>query len=672
MPPDSLVTLRLAAALFLAGFLVFSSTLGYEFVWDDVHIVSYTREIVEGSGPASLLTAPFIARPDDPSDTSGYYRPISFLSMWVNDPVGQPTPFLYHLFNVLVHGTNCVLVFLLLQKLLPSGRGAFPGGMLFALHPVHAESVAFISGRTDLMAALFGLAAALLWVNSRKGPWRWTSYLAGMVAFALACLSKEIAFVLPVALFSWITMSGQPLPSGRKGFSRRDLVWIGGMFLILGILLFIRLEVLGIGLRSSSLGSGPAIPALLKTVGANVATYLRLLMFPWPLAVYYPPSELQLSYFNLLVALGVLGSGALLAGRHHRRLGISALLWTVVFLGPVSGVIGLGLSDIAERFCYLPSVGIVAIAGYALTLLWQRTGRRMVLSGLTGILFLVMALATFNHASKWKNEVVFFSNAVERGSVPNMYFNLGNALVHAGQPLEGIVAFKEAVSIRPGYLDALLNMGSTHIKVGQYEKALQVFTEAVKLHPGEARLWVNMGITQNLMERYEDALGSYGRAVELDPLDFEPALYAGNLLTRLGRHSEALENYRKVLSLQPEHLKALSGTGHALEELSRFGEAGDVYLDGLEHHPNEAILYVSLGRTFLERGRAREAEEVFRAALDISPGNVPAYRGLVLSIVKQGDLARAKEHVDRIRGDDPGLLDELEELLQKLEGSKAE
>ena len=112
--------------------------------------------------------------------------------------------------------------------------------------------------------------------------------------------------------------------------------------------------------------------------------------------------------------------------------------------------------------------------------------------------------------------------------------------------------------------------------------------------------------------------------------------------------------------------------GHALEELSRFEEAGDVYLDGLEHHPYESTLYVNLGRTFLDRGRAREAEEVFRAALEISPGNVPAYRGLVLSIVKQGELARAKAHVDRIRGGDPELFDELEELLLELEGSKAE
>jgi len=154
-----------AVLIALSAFLVFSPTLGHELVWDDIPIVLYAQKVVEEGGIGALVQAPFAIGVQGLDNPTGYYRPVSLISMWISSSLDEPSPFPYHLTNVLLHVINSLLLFQLLNLVLPPGGGPLLGGLLFAVHPVHSESVAFVSGRTDLLATLFALLTVLLWIR---------------------------------------------------------------------------------------------------------------------------------------------------------------------------------------------------------------------------------------------------------------------------------------------------------------------------------------------------------------------------------------------------------------------------------------------------------------------------------------------------------------------------
>ncbi len=663
---------QLAVTVFLVAVLVFSGTLGHDLVWDDEHIIRYARELAEDSGPAALLTAPFTTRTDYSADNTGYYRPVSFLSMWINDPVGEPSPLLFHLVNVVLHGINTILVFVLLRLLLPAGLGPFFGTLLFAVHPVHAESVAFVSGRTDLLAAFFTLATVILWIQSRREPGRWFLYFAGMVSFALACLSKEAAFVLPAVVAAWILV---PVISSReknRPTMVRDLQWIAGWFGVLGTVILIRIFILGIsfGPGSSSMAFGKDIgltPKILEVL-VNISTYLRLMVFPWPLEVYYPPVSFELTLLAGLASVGFAALCFILRGERHHHVGSLAIIWVVVFLVPVSGVVGLGLSVIAERFCYLPSVGIVLVAGYALELLRQKVTIRKVHTVALSVLLLLLTLGAIVHSSRWRSEVVLFEHAARSalGTVPNIYFNLGNALVAAERHREGIGAFEEAIRLNPSYIDAMLNLSTTHMELAEHERALEILYKARDISSTDQRLWINTGMALVFLGHNEDALDAYGRAIELGSTDPAPSLNSGNLLFRLDRYEEGVEAYRRVLFMVPGHFDALMGLGRSLERLERWPEAGETYLNALEDHPEQVSPYLGLGRALLVQGKSMEAGAVYRAAVKVAPAEPLAHRGIVLSAYQEGFRDGAVAHIAKLRQTQPALAREMDELLNKL------
>jgi tetratricopeptide (TPR) repeat protein len=253
-----------------------------------------------------------------------------------------------------------------------------------------------------------------------------------------------------------------------------------------------------------------------------------------------------------------------------------------------------------------------------------------------------------------------------------MHFNLGNALVEAGQARQGIEAFEEAIRLRPSYIEAMLNMASTHMKLDDHERALAILSSARKLSPADKRLWANTGVALDVLGRSGEALDAYGRATELDPADPMPGIHAGNLLYRLGRYDESVEAYRAVLSMDPDHFGALVGLGRAFENLSRFPEAGETYIKTMEGHPGEVIPYLGLGRVLLVQGNVREAGAVYRTALKVAPSDPLVHRGIILAAHQGGNRDGAVAHIVRLEQSEPELADELAELLEMLEGKNGE
>jgi tetratricopeptide (TPR) repeat protein len=667
----------LGAIVFIVALATFAGTLGHDFVWDDQHLVHYSRQVVARSGPAGLWAVPFLADPDEPADTSGYYRPLSFFSMWVNDLGEEPEPFTYHLLNILLHAVNSVLVFFLIRLVIQSEPAAFMAGLLFAVHPVHAESVAFISGRTDLLAALFTLTAFLCWYRSRRPDGRRALVFlaAGLTSFLAACLSKEIAYVLPFVVVLWALADPVKQTGEGRFLLSRDMAWFLGMVAVAGLTVAARIMVLGIGFgpgwSSSALTAGSGLLVMVRDSVINTGIYLRLLLLPWPLKVYYPPSPPEVNAAVALSAVVFMGAWIMTSGTRHGRIGCLSMVWTVLFILPVSGVVGLGSSSIAERFCYLPSVGAVLLAGYGLALVWSWTSQRKAVVAAVCAVGLAMFYGSVRHADSWSDEVTLFTSAVSSSPfpVPNMYFNLGNAYVEAGRPHDGIRMFTKALSLRPSYADAMLNMASTYIILGEHESALRVLSEASILDQGDARIWSNMGVVYDLLGRDEEALEAYRKSVDLDPGNLDPRFHMGNLLYRMGRFEESGEAYRAVLAVDGSELKAMLGLGLAFEGRGMLSKAGEIYMEAMEEHPGEIVAYLELGRVFLQQNKPRQAGAVYRMALKLDPADPGANKGLVVAALGMNDPEGASRHIEMLAGKHPELSRELAGIYREFTGT---
>ena len=666
------------AIIALAAFLVFSGTLGHQLVWDDEPIIRYTRTAVKDGGMAALAIVPFSTGLDGAGVLSGYYRPVSLISMWINSPTGEPSPLAYHLGNILLHVINCLLVFQLLKLLLPPGSGPWLGALIFAVHPVHSESVAFVSGRTDLLASLFILLVVILWYRSygSRETFSWGRFVLGMLFFTLACLSKEIAFVLPGGLFLWVLADGLPGRDNTVARIWKESRWIAGLFLILGLMLFVRIVVLKIGTgpgwsRYAQLGDA-SMASLLTDVGINILQYIRLMVFPWPLAVFYPPVSPQLTWLTWVSALGFLVLCLVFSGRRHHGIGLIALMWTLIFLLPVSGIIGLGQSVIAERFCYLPSIGVVMILGYSLSLLRSRTTVKGLHTVLVVTLLFLFGTGAVVHSARWKDDLTLFTNALESSpvKVPTIYVSLGVAYKDRGDIQRGLEAFEDAARLDPSYLKAWLNLGVTHTELGDPEKALEALDVAKVLAPGNPAVWYNRGVALESLDRMEEALEAYTRTAAIDPGE-SAALYSkGKLLSKMERYEESLLAYQGAVLLDGNRAGAYIGMGRSYENLGRTDQAVEMFMKAIQVQPDEIVSYGDLGRILLATDRAFEAIAVFKMAADMDPHDEIAGKGLVMAYFKAGESDKALAYLESLKPVDSQLHGQLLDLAGSLAGPK--
>ncbi|MCU0254665.1 MAG: tetratricopeptide repeat protein [Acidobacteria bacterium] len=563
-PPDAGPGATTALAIGLLAVVSFALTLGFDLVWDDPLLLEWTRSCFREGGLTGVLAAPFQLKPEAPL---GYYRPVVMLSLLVDDLAGGGAPLLFHLTNVLLHGAASVLVLLLLSAL---GAGRWPaaaGAALFAVHPVHVESVAFVSGRTDLLAAVFALAAALLWVRDRGGPPQRGLLRcgAGLAAYALACLSKEVAFPLPFVLAAWDLALPRP---ARDGWRSARLAWGFGAAAVIAGALVLRTVVAGepLPVFGQAPEASPAVGGRFTLLPGVLLTALRLLVAPWPLNAYYTADQVALGgsgalgAAGLVAAIALLATWAVLSTPRFGRAGWLSAAWTIVFLLPGAGLIAHGGAAIAERFLYLPSVGLALLA-LGLEGLAPRA-RRAGLAIACAAVALFFSL-TIARQGVWRSEEALFSSLI-RSSPRCVEGYLGLAHVHsrAGRHGDAIGLLRRALELDPRLARARLKLGMEYGSIGRHDEAIASLREAIALEPGYPESHATLGLTYLLAGRPAEARAALARAVELRP-SYAPAW------TMLGRAQLALgdpaaaASFRRALALAPDDAEARRGLEQA-------------------------------------------------------------------------------------------------------------
>jgi tetratricopeptide (TPR) repeat protein len=585
--------------LALLAFGVYARSLNYDLVWDDPQLNRLVATRVEQGGLSGLLSSRFEFATDLVAD---YYRPVVLFSLWANSLAPGGSPWAYHLTNLFLHVAATILVFLLVSLVAGSSRAGSIGAALFAVHPALTESVAFVSGRTDLLAAVFVLVATLVWERDRRAVASrpMLERAGGLVAFTLACLSKEVALMLPPVLLAWDALDPAPAPGGRgQGWWGRNAFWVAAWSVCLAAILAARGVLAGVSLGDSRLEL-PLSSSAWSLLLDRLATYARLLVFPWPLNAYYTRRGIGVDAASV-IGCAVLFAIFLAAARGGRdRGGYKSPLWVALFLVPVLGIVPLAGAPVAERFLYLPMVGLVLAAGPVLDRLAARPGWRWPVLGATTGLVLIFAAGTSARLPVWRDDLTLYGNITKTSpDSANAFYNLGTAyqsrgrlseaaaayrsslglrpddpqagnnlgltLQAAGQHVEAIAFFRQALLLKPDYPLALNNLGNSLQQVGQSGEAIESYLRALRLQPDNAAVYQNLGNVFLTAGRHQEAAEAYRRAIRLDPASSGARFGLGMACIKLGLREQALAEYRSLLAVEPavarRLLKVISGGG---------------------------------------------------------------------------------------------------------------
>jgi protein O-mannosyl-transferase len=523
---------RILACLLVAAvaFAVFSKTLDHQFVnWDDDVYVTANPAIQ----PLSPERIGWIF-----SNFYYYaYIPVTILSHAADVAVWGLKPRGHHLTNVLLHTANAVWVFFLCLALFrktprPGVIGAALSSALFAIHPLRAESVSWISDRKDLLCAFFFLPGVMAYIRyaSRRGSREgWVWYLASFVLFALAVLSKSVAVAFPVLLLllDWLWLRGRPIPPVRILLEKVPFFAVS---LVLAVL---------------SLGVSPDAKraySIAHLTGAETFFYpfysltfsLYKTLLPIHLGPIYPGVSLTWMIAGLVGLVAVTGVCVLLAGR-GRKGPLLAWLCYLLLLAPNVAGLSSGMQPVADRYSYLPTIGFFVLLGAAVAAAWENGGgrRRLALAAASVTLCVISARATVGQAAQWKSSISLWEPVVS-GRPPepdyiDAYLNLSAAYAHDGRAAEAREILGRAAAIDPSNAEVAYNLGILFYVEGNKEKALASFRRATENDPRHARAFFNLAIVSDDLGRDKEAVEAMVRAARLGSTDAQDAMRSRGL-----------------------------------------------------------------------------------------------------------------------------------------------
>ena len=555
------------------------------FVWDD-SIMRELRAVSTWGGIWDLWFNPVGAYLEGGTyKKEGHYWPLLYTTFWIEHKLWGFSPAGYHIVNILIHFASTVLLWRLLARL--AVPGAWFVTAVFAVHPLHTESVAWIMGRKDMLATLFCLMALFVWLRFVELPSR-GRYAGALLLFAAAMLSKSVVVVFPATLL--ILQWWKEGRLTRAYLLRVAPFFFVGLAIAGGDMLFYQ------DVQPISLGYSMAERVLIAA--HSLWFYLGKLLWPVDLAVIYPHWDVNvadpLGWLYVIAAAAVAAALWFLRDRIGRG-PLACALFFAVMLSPTLGFIDYGYmrySFVADRYQYLAGIGAIVFFVAATVCGVSRLPDvlRKVARGTAVALLVLLGVATWNHAAVYKDEITLFRHVISLN--PQAYtahLNLAYALLHSeGGSEEALAAAREAVKKRPLYYSSHNVLGAALSGLGRHEEAEVHLRRAVEINPRYAPAFVNLGESFRRRGRYKEALEAYLAAVRIDPDYPLPYVGRGYVLFGLKRYEESVSSMKQALSLQP----------------------------GLPMAPR---LYSLIGQALRRMGRHEEAKRYLRRARELAP-----------------------------------------------------
>ena len=543
--------------LAVAVLAVYGRTVGFSFTsYDDPEYVTENPMVRAG------LTARGVIWAFTTTATSNWH-PLTWLSLMLDAAIGGGAAWPFHLTNMLLHLANTLLLFLAWERMTgEAGPSAFVAA-LFAVHPLHVESVAWVAERKDVLSTLFWMLTLLAWKRwtERPGAGR---YAAVVSAFTLGLMAKPMLVSLPLVL---LFLDVWPLGRLENGW-RRLLAEKAPLAALAAASCAATLFA-----QKQAIGTFEVFPLSSRVATALVsyAVYLARAIWPYPLAVFYPHPGRVLPLLPVVSSTLVVATASIVAlwlvkTRPYLAAG---WLWYVLTLVPVIGLVQVGLHSRADRYTYVPLVGLFVCAAWGARDLAGERGRRFLLPAALASLALYSAVA-FVQVSTWQNGITLFRHAVRVTSLNAVAeSNLGSALSLSGSIDEALPHFEEALRINPHFPAARYNLGSALLKKGEVDAAVAELEEALRMDSSHSGAHYNLALARMQQGALEEAIEHFSEALRIEPLRDDAHVNLGVALVRRGRLDEAVAHFEEALRIDP-------GNENARRNLERVRQRKDV------------------------------------------------------------------------------------------------
>lgn len=605
--------------------LVFGQTLHHQFLnYDDGEYVVKNAQVARGLTLEGIVWAFTHVH-------SSNWHPLTWISHMMDCQLYGLNPGGHHVTNVLLHAATAILLFLVLRLMTGTFWRSVFVAAVFALHPLRVESVAWVAERKDLLSGLFFMLTIWAYVRYARAPWSPFRYALVLLLFAIGLMCKPMLVTVPfvLILLDYWPLNRFPPPQDSRG--RRPTI---DRRLILEKLPFLGLSLVSclITLFAQKSSMAPvakiSLPLRLGNAVVSYTDYLRQMFWPKDLAVLYPWEAARLGLWNILL------SGALLAAitvavfvLRRRRYLVTGWLWYLVMLGPVIGILQVGNQARADRYTYLPQIGLYLLLAWGAVELcagWRH--RRALLASVASIILVASIFTSRAQAAHWRDSEALWSHALSC-TTDNIVAegNLGEACFAKGKRREAMTYFQNSLRIEPNQASILSCLGVFFLELGQTAESLAHLQRAVALEPNFADAHFNLGNTYLEIGQAKDALSHYERALGIAPDD-----------------TEALNNMSWILATWPD---AQIRNGAKAVELA--GRA-----DALTRNKSP-IISATLAAAYAEAGRFAEAQVTAQRALELASaeGNTARADSIraQIQLYQTGAAFRDRRHTSALR-----------------------
>jgi tetratricopeptide (TPR) repeat protein len=673
-PAHSRRTLWICLALAAVTLAAYAPALRCDFLtFDDQAYVTENRHVMTGLTWQSIAWA-------FRNVTAGNWHPLTMLSHILDCQIYGLRPWGHHLTNVLLHVANTVILFLLLARMTAALWRPACVAALFALHPAHVESVAWVAERKDVLCAFFWLLAILAYARDAEGQKRGIYYAGALLFFLLALLAKPMAVTLPCVL---LLLDFWPL---------RRMASTSWRHLVAEKLPFFALTALWCPItiwaqrQGHSMASVRELP-MAERIGHALISYLnyiRVLAFPRHLAVYYPyPNHEPVALAVVAGAVLALVTGLAVAAVGRRPYLLVGWLWFLGMLVPVIGLVQAGGQGWADRYLYLPSIGLFVIVVWAGA---EAAARFPAVKYFAPAALAALAVATVVELRYWKDTRTLFSRAMEvtqdnymamtlvgsmeadRGDLdgaiklyrdalrclpnyPEGHFFYARALERKGQTAPAIAEYTKALQLRPAFDQAHLMLGLLLARQKNYDEAVAHFQAALKSNSDSASAQNDWGRVLQTQGRWQESIGHYQEALRLDPALAEAHNNLGIDYLQTGRLADGAGELRMALKLNPGNVETRFNLAQALNQQRQWADAAQLLKPLALAQPANPNSQYQYGLALENLGQTRDAMSHYAAALLQNPDFPDALNALawIIATDPRPELRNGSQAVELAR-----------------------
>jgi tetratricopeptide (TPR) repeat protein len=612
------------------------------------------------------------------------WHPLTWLSHMLDVQLFGMRAGWHHLMNLFFHVANTLLLFLILNRMTKAlWQSAFVAA-LFALHPLHVESVAWVAERKDVLSTFFWILTmgAYVFYVERRGIQR---YLPVFLLFALGLMAKPMLVTLPFVLLLldyWplgrfyaekpklcdVTDGAAPENRKRKKkktkeAQRKDITGVRireeeeTRWSVLRSLIWEKIPLFALSAVSSAItlvnqqavGAMSSLKAIpLDTRIANslfsYVSYIWKMIWPQNLAVIYP-------HPGMLPPWQVLGAGILLAvitlaviwkSKSFPYLTVG-WLWYLGTLVPVIGLVQVGVQAMADRYTYIPLIGIFIMMAWGVPSIAKRWQYHTIaVGGTAGIILILLSIISWTQVSHWRNSSILFRHSltVTKGNYI-AHNNLGQALQEQGLINEAIEHYVISLQLYPLFDTAHYNLGNAMASLGKLEEAIMHYTKAIRINPNDEKVRNNLGNILLKQGKIEEAAAQYAQVLQIDPEDAKAHLNLGMILASQGKIDEAISHLQQAVQIKPDYTRALVNLGDIYVQQSKLNEAVSCYARAVKSSPDDVEAHYKMGITLVSQGNFDEAIHNFKEVVRIKPGYAKAHNNLgsALLLQKKNDEA---------------------------------